>query len=153
MSISNNLKTIRNQRGMTQGHLADKAGIELTQVSRIERGASEPKLETIKRLAIALSCSTDELIMDAQPKTPEYLKRTVERIDKLTPFKRHVLLDIISSYCEQNAIPQPSLHEFQSEVELDAIKDDMYRDMLEEDLNTATNLRNDIDSELGTYRF
>lgn len=148
MSISNNLKAIRSQRGVTQGNLADKAGIELTQVSRIERGASEPKLETIKRLAIALSCSTDELIMDAQPKTPEYIKRTVERINELTPMKRYVVLGIIDSYCNDNAIAEPSLHGFNSEDELDYAYNENFKKALEDDINVAKELADDAKLEL-----
>lgn len=148
MSISSNLKAIRSKRGMTQGNLADKAGIELTQVSRIERGASEPKLETIKRLAIALSCSTDELIMDAEPASPEYIKRTVERIRGLTPLKRYVVLDMINSYCNQNDIPEPTLHPLKSSME--EMHEEHYNTIkaLEIDMKNAEELALEVNVEL-----
>jgi transcriptional regulator with XRE-family HTH domain len=148
MSISSNLKAIRSKRGMTQGHLADKAGIELTQVSRIERGASEPKLETIKKLSIALSCSTDELIMDGEANTPEYIKRTVERIKELTPLKRYAVLDLINSYCIQNKIPEPSLNEFRSQDEVDYKLNENYKDALREELKLVEELANDAQIEM-----
>ncbi len=150
MSISNNLKAIRNKRGMTQGNLADKAGIELTQVSRIERGASEPKLETIKKLSIALSCSTDELIMDGEVNTPEYIKRTVERIKELTPLKRYAVLDLINSYCNQNRIPEPSLNEFRSQDEVAQNVNESYKDALREELKLVEELANDAQIEMQT---
>jgi transcriptional regulator with XRE-family HTH domain len=150
MSISNNLKAIRNKRGMTQGNLADKAGIELNQVSRIERGASEPKLETIKKLAIALSCSTDELIMDCEAYTPEYIKRTVERINELTPLRRYAVLDLINSYCNENRIPEPSLNEFRSQDEVDHRINENYRDALKEDLELIREISDDVQIEMDT---
>lgn len=147
MSISNNLKIIRSQRGMTQGSLAEKAGIELTQVSRIERGASEPKLETIKKLAIALSCSTDELIMDDKPKTPEYIKKTVGRIDNLTPLNRYIVLSMINSFCNENNIPEPSLHEFSCEEEYDLMKMSAVKQALEDERRALEDLMEDISIE------
>ncbi|MGQ8363680.1 helix-turn-helix domain-containing protein [Glaciecola sp. 1036] len=148
MSISSNLKAIRTKKGMTQGNLAEKAGIELTQVSRIERGASEPKLETIKRLAIALSCTTDELIMDEAVETSEYIKRTVKRIADLTPLRRFVILNIIHSYCNDNDTPEPSLYETKSEGEYEYMRMQYAKDALIEDLDTIKNIREELDVEL-----
>jgi len=101
MAISDNLKKLRKHRGLTQGVLAELAGVELTQISRIERGASEPKLETIKNLANALNCSSDDLIMDDSKEQPYYVKRTIERIHELTPLRQFVLLDLIDAYCDK----------------------------------------------------
>ena len=101
MAISDNLKKLRKHRGLTQGVLAELAGVELTQISRIERGASEPKLETIKNLAKALNCSSDDLIMDDSKEQPYYVKRTIERIHELTPLRQFVLLDLIDAYCDK----------------------------------------------------
>lgn len=104
MSINKNLKELRLQRKLTQGELAELAKIELTQVSRIERGASEPKLETIKKLAIALKCTSDELIMEkgSSPTEPQYLKVILKRINDLSPLKRYVILDMLQAYLNLN---------------------------------------------------
>lgn len=99
MAINDNLKEIRKRKGLTQGALADEANVELAQISRIERGASVPKLDTIKKLAIALNCSTDELIMDNVTDNPYYIKRIIAKINNLTPLRRFVLIDMINAYC------------------------------------------------------
>jgi len=111
MSISHNLKEIRTQKKLTQGELAEMASIELTQISRIERGASEPKLETIKKLATALQCTTDELIMDKGSinKEPQYLKVLLKRINELSPLKRYVVIDMLESYLNVNQLKEPSI--------------------------------------------
>lgn len=113
MSIDSNLKRIRLQKKLTQGQLAEMADIELTQVSRIERNASEPKLETIKKLAIALECTTDELIMNegSNRNDPNYIRNVVKRISNLTPLKKFVILEMLESYLKQNEIKEPSIRE------------------------------------------
>jgi|GEM_PF-3442554 len=113
MSIDVNLKRLRLQKKLTQGQLAEMASIELTQVSRIERNASEPKLETIKKLAIALECSTDQLIMNeaTNKHDPNYIKDVVKKINNLTPVKKFVILEILESYLKQNEIKEPSIRE------------------------------------------
>jgi len=126
MAISDNLKQLRKHRGLTQGALADLAGVELTQISRIERGASEPKLETIKNLAKALNCSSDDLIMDGSKEEPYYLKRTIARIKELTPLRQFVLLDIIDTYCDKYEVNEShitswagrQLNEYEIEMEI-----------------------------------
>jgi transcriptional regulator with XRE-family HTH domain len=110
MSITKNLKELRLQRKLTQGELAEVAKIELAQISRIERGASEPKLETIKKLSIALQCTADELIMDqSNNKEPEYLKRLLKRINQLSPLKKYVVLNMLQSYLSINEMQEPSI--------------------------------------------
>lgn len=116
MSIKDNLKELRKQRGITQGELADIAGIELGQISRIERGASEPKLETIKKLVNALECSADELIMDESSQSdPVYLKALLRKVNSLTPLRRFALIDIIKTYCQQHGASNPTVNELEAE--------------------------------------
>jgi transcriptional regulator with XRE-family HTH domain len=153
MSISNNLKALRAQRGLTQGQLAEMASIELTQVSRIERAASEPKLETIKKLAIALQCTTDELIMDAghERGDPKYIKVILKRINNLTPLKRFVLIDMLQSYLNQNEVQEPSIREQfghnLTETDYTVAIDENYRTELANEEELVASLSNDIESE------
>lgn len=64
MSIGKNLKSIRIKKGLTQGQLAEISEMSLNQISRIERGTAKPELDTIKKLCIALKCTSDALIFD-----------------------------------------------------------------------------------------
>jgi transcriptional regulator with XRE-family HTH domain len=45
------IRTLRNRCGMTQEHLAAKAGISEWQLSRIECGKAEPSRDTLERVA------------------------------------------------------------------------------------------------------
>ena len=46
---------------LTQHELAERAGVERTYVSDLERGVRAPGLEMIARLSTALECSLSEL--------------------------------------------------------------------------------------------
>lgn len=58
-----NLKKYRNKEGYSQEKLAREAGISYNTLIKIERGGIQnPKIETILKLAKALSVSVDELL-------------------------------------------------------------------------------------------
>jgi transcriptional regulator with XRE-family HTH domain len=49
-------------RGLTQGGLADLAGVSIGYVAKVEVGRANPKATTLAALAIALGVSPVELI-------------------------------------------------------------------------------------------
>ena len=62
-SIGTNISRYRKQQDMTQKELAEKAGIDLFTLSKIETGATpNPTIETMKRIADALDVSVDHLM-------------------------------------------------------------------------------------------
>lgn len=56
------LRKLREERHLSQHELSQLVGIHLSQLSRIERGASFPSAETVLTLARALHTSTDALL-------------------------------------------------------------------------------------------
>ncbi|WP_341313506.1 helix-turn-helix transcriptional regulator [Paraburkholderia sp. IMGN_8] len=70
--IAKNLRLLRDKRGMSQETLADRAGLHRTQLSVIERGRRNMKLETLISLAAALDVTEIELLTDSgeEPKEP-----------------------------------------------------------------------------------
>ena len=58
------LNTIARARGMTQGALADKAGVHISHIQRIEANNSQPTVDVLKRLAEALELSLDLLVFE-----------------------------------------------------------------------------------------
>jgi len=67
------LKELRNQKGMSQEVLADESGLSLRTIQRIEKGATNPTGESLKRLSNALSVNPDELIDWAIKEDKRYL--------------------------------------------------------------------------------
>ncbi len=52
----NALAEARSARGLTQSQLAEKSGIDQSDISKIERGQANPSVSTLQRLAEALGC-------------------------------------------------------------------------------------------------
>jgi len=56
------LRFRREMAGLTQEELAARAGVSKNALGALERGASEPRPSTIRRLAEALGCQPEELV-------------------------------------------------------------------------------------------
>ncbi len=57
----NALRLARELRGWSQRKLADEAGFTQPQVSRLESGAREPRLSTVRKLARTLDVEPDSI--------------------------------------------------------------------------------------------
>lgn len=70
MTFSQRLVTLRKERGLTQKALAEKAGTHLTQVQRYESGETQPTLDALRKLTLALNVSADRLVFDQDERAP-----------------------------------------------------------------------------------
>ena len=61
MSIGENVKALRLRKGLTQSQLAAAAGIQLTQISRVENNDTDPKASTLSKIIQALNCTANDL--------------------------------------------------------------------------------------------
>lgn len=68
--MQTNLKTLREQKNLTQSELAEKSGLSLRTIQRIEAG-NIPKGFTLKAIAIALEIEPENLFLinEENPKT------------------------------------------------------------------------------------
>jgi len=66
----------RRALGLTQKQLAQRSGLSLPAIWKIELGKSDPAASSIAKLALALRCSTDYIITGKLPTigTPEMLQ-------------------------------------------------------------------------------
>jgi transcriptional regulator with XRE-family HTH domain len=60
--IGDQLRETRKRALLTQQQLADKSGVGITTIVRIERNQVEPQARTIRKLAEALSVEPHELL-------------------------------------------------------------------------------------------
>lgn len=66
------LRAWRNRKGLSQRELAEKSGVQYSQISRIETQGQHVMPTTIRRLAAALDITREELIVvDPETKTPD----------------------------------------------------------------------------------
>jgi transcriptional regulator with XRE-family HTH domain len=71
MEFPDRLARLRKERGLTQQQLADRAEVHVVQIRRYEGGVSQPAVDVLKRLAIALSVSADALLFDEAERGPD----------------------------------------------------------------------------------
>jgi len=60
-AFGRNVARLRNEQGFSQDKLAEKAGLDRTYLSGIERGVRNPGIKVVLRLARALEASLDQL--------------------------------------------------------------------------------------------
>lgn len=70
LDFAQRLLTLRKARGLTQQALAERVACSLIQIHRYESAGAQPSLDVIRRLALALTVSTDELIFGADARGP-----------------------------------------------------------------------------------
>jgi transcriptional regulator with XRE-family HTH domain len=60
--LGRNVRRLREGKTLSQEAFADEAGIHRTYVSDIERGARNPTITVVERLAVALGVGAGELL-------------------------------------------------------------------------------------------
>lgn len=61
VQFGRNVARLRDEAGLSQDKLAEKADLDRTYLSGIERGVRNPGIRTVLRLARALGASVDQL--------------------------------------------------------------------------------------------
>jgi len=93
VSIPERLITLRRGKGLTQQAMADVVGIHVTQIKRYELGQSQPSLDVLKKIAMALNISADSLLFDDKERDPEdTLKLQFEAASKFDEEDKQIAL-------------------------------------------------------------
>ncbi len=61
-NLAANIKNLRKRKGISQELLAENSGLSLRTIQRIENGETEPRGDTLTRLANALDVAPEELV-------------------------------------------------------------------------------------------
>ena len=84
------LRALREQRGLTQRHVAERIGVQVPQISRYEAGGAMPSAETLIELSDVLEVGLDELVLGRNGKRAEEVRdvRLLERVRELEKLDR-----------------------------------------------------------------
>ncbi len=103
MDFPQRLVALRKEKGLTQQALADKVGVHVMQIRRYEGGNSQPTLDVIRRLAIALSVSADTLLFDPEDRGPsDDLRLQFEALSQFDPEARKVAKTVLDGLILQH---------------------------------------------------
>lgn len=103
MDFPQRLAALRKEKKLTQQALADEVGVHVMQIRRYEGAASQPTLDVIRRLAVALSVSADTLLFDPEDRAPsDDLRLQFEAISQFEPEARKVAKTVLDGLILQN---------------------------------------------------
>jgi len=66
------LRTVRERAALTQRELAERAGVNYVQISRIENGDAQPRPGTVRKLATALGVAPVDLMEPEGTQVPKW---------------------------------------------------------------------------------
>lgn len=102
--LPSRLKLLRLQRGFSQTELAERTHLSHVHVGRMEKGASQPTADVIRRLAEALGVTSGYLLDGApgempQPQfaDPEFYRKFRE-LEQLPAEERDVVVKLIDAF-------------------------------------------------------
>jgi transcriptional regulator with XRE-family HTH domain len=96
MGFPEQLVHLRKQKGLTQQKLADLAGVHVLQIRRYEAGSSQPTLEVIRNIALALSVTSDLLIFGENGRGPdEDLRLQFEAVSKFDEDEKKFIKSVL----------------------------------------------------------
>lgn len=98
MEFPERLAQLRIAHNLTQQQLADLVGVHITQIQRYEKGDSQPALDIIRRIAIALQVSADLLLFDqALGDADDELRRQFEAVLRFDPDEREMAQGLLEA--------------------------------------------------------
>ena len=90
------LAVLRKERGLTQQALADRVECHVQQLKRYEAGSSQPTLEVIRKLATALSVTSDQLLFGKDERGPDDdLRLQFEAISRFDDDEKRVVRSVL----------------------------------------------------------
>jgi transcriptional regulator with XRE-family HTH domain len=96
MGFPERLAKIRKERNLGFPELARLSDIHATQLRRYEKGDSQPTLEALKKLAIALNVPGDRLLFDDdERKPPEDFLLQFQALSQLEPEDKKAIRSVI----------------------------------------------------------
>jgi transcriptional regulator with XRE-family HTH domain len=96
MDFPQRLAALRKERALTQDTLADQVGVHVSQLRRYEAGKSQPGLDILRKLAIALSVSADTLVFDKDERGPDDdLRLQFEATTRLTDDEKQTVKRVL----------------------------------------------------------
>jgi transcriptional regulator with XRE-family HTH domain len=100
--MSERIRRIRKQKGLSQTDLGELIGVSQQVITNYERGAREPNVEILLKIAGALGVTIEALIGEKSFKpedmTPRALQKRFELIKKLPPEKQKAFINMVDAF-------------------------------------------------------
>lgn len=96
MAFPQQLARICKEKGLTQKELAHKVELHQSQIHRYESGTSQPTLDALRKLALALGVTTDEIVFEEGERGPdEELRLQFEVVSRFEPEAKRTVKEVL----------------------------------------------------------
>lgn len=96
--FSQRLAALRKERSLTQQQLSERVGVHVQQLKRYEAGSSQPTLDVIRNLAVALGASADLLLFGKDERGPDDdLRLQFEAVSRFSAEEKKVIKSLLDS--------------------------------------------------------
>ena len=86
-NLSNNIKYLRERRGLTQGRLSSLCGVPRSTLANLETGSGNPTLAVLSAIAAALQISIEELLSTPKAQGRVYTRGSLPIRERGRPIK------------------------------------------------------------------
>jgi len=98
MSFSRRLSVIRKTKKLTQQEMANTIGIHVSQIKRYESGDTQPSLEVLRKIALALNISADMLLFDEDERgASQDFKMQFEALNQFSDDEKRIAKALLDS--------------------------------------------------------
>lgn len=99
--IGRRIRQSREQKGLTQEHLAEKLNVSNAYISKIERGKTSISLDRLSEISSVLEQSAEYLLSGANQSAREYLRgEIIAMLEGCSPAKIKLIANMIKSIVE-----------------------------------------------------
>jgi len=108
MELGERIKRLRQERGWSQGQLAEKVNVHQKQISGYERNTHSPSTDLLVRIAQALNVSLDYLVFEGREDVQQVaigdleLLEKLKEIDQLPPKDREIIKSVLDTFIIKN---------------------------------------------------
>jgi len=96
VDFAQRLATLRKEKGLTQQQLADRIQSHVQQLKRYEAGSSQPTLNVIRKLAVVLGVTSDQLLFGKNERGPdEELRLQFEAVSQFDAEEKQVVRSLL----------------------------------------------------------
>jgi transcriptional regulator with XRE-family HTH domain len=96
VDFAQRLATLRKEKGLTQQQLADRIQSHVQQLKRYEAGSSQPTLDVIRKLAVVLGVTSDQLLFGKNERGPdEELRLLFEAVSQFDAEEKQVVRSLL----------------------------------------------------------
>lgn len=98
IAIGKRIRQLRIERGFSQAILAEKSGVEPSNISHIERAATKLSLPTLVSIANALEVTLDEIVFESIIKNEHVTNEIINQLlNDCTPKEVCAIIEIIKT--------------------------------------------------------